>query len=445
MILAGQLLLPDPARPGHARLSPGYLRVDGEQIVEVVECPPEDFPQSLDAGGPDALITPGFIDTHLHLPQFDTIGAHGLPLLEWLDGVTFPAERRWEDADYARGMTQRVVRQLLAHGTTGICAYATVHHAATHAALEVARDAGLRGVIGQTLIERHAPDFLSRPAAQLLDETASLLDAFPADGRLAAAVTPRFAITCTAEFMANMGKLAAERNAFIQSHLAETVPECELIDELFDGRSYVEVYGDAGLLTPRAIYGHGIYLESADQKTLAQTGAMVAHCPTANSFLRSGTMDRRSHRIRNVRMTLGSDVGGGYERSMVRVGRAMIETASSFDAARADELPAASEAWWQITTGNAEALGWADGGRLSPGASADLVVIKPDIRWQEEPSRPQPGPDPKADQGAHPQELPGALPGALVDPLAILMWAWDDRWIKQTLVRGQTAYENPTR
>ncbi|MEM9915187.1 MAG: guanine deaminase [Planctomycetota bacterium] len=421
MILAGHLLLPDDERPGHARLATGFVRLDGEEIAEVVECPVDQFPQSIDAGGPRSLITPGFIDTHLHLPQFDTLGAHGLPLLEWLDGVTFPAERRWEDPDYARGMTQRVVDQLLAHGTTGLCAYATVHHAGTHAAMEVVHDAGLRGVIGQTLIERHAPDFLSRPAAQLLDETAQLLDDFPPTGRLAAAVTPRFAITCTAEFMAEMGKLAAERDAFIQSHLAETVPECEFIAELFDGTSYVDVYGDAGLLTPKSIYGHGIYLDSDDQKTLAQTGAMIAHCPTANSFLRSGTMDRRSHRARDVRTTLGSDIGGGYERSMVRVGRAMIEAAASFASVEAEELPAASEAWWQITAGNAEALGWSDGGRLAAGASADVVVIEPDIRWR-----------PAVDQHEH---------EPLVDPLALLMWAWDDRWVKQTLVRGQPAYD----
>ena len=432
MILAGHLLLPDDDRPGHARLATGTVRLDGEQIVEVIECPADQFPQSIAAAGPQSLSTPGFIDTHLHLPQFDTIGAHGLPLLEWLDGVTFPAERRWEDPDYARGMTQRVVDQLLAHGTTGICAYATVHHAGTHAAMEVARDAGLRGVIGQTLIERHAPDFLSRPAAQLLDETARLLDAFPPDGsgvrsggssggRVSAAVTPRFAITCTAEFMAEMGQLAAERDAFIQSHLAETVPECEFIAELFDGTSYVDVYGDAGLLTPKSIYGHGIYLDSDDRKSLAQTGAMIAHCPTANSFLRSGTMDRRSHRARDVRTTLGSDIGGGYERSMVRVGRAMIEAAASFASVPAKELPGASEAWWQITTGNAKALGWSDGGRLAAGASADVVVIEPDIRWL-----------PAVDQ---PENEP------LVDPLALLMWAWDDRWVKQTLVRGQPAYD----
>ncbi|MBB6429566.1 amidohydrolase family protein [Algisphaera agarilytica] len=409
MIIAGHLLLPDDDRPGHVRLSPGHLRLDGEQIAEVVE---GEMPNTCDAGGPDALITPGFIDTHLHLPQFDTIGAHGLPLLEWLDGVTFPAERRWEDTGYARAMTQRVVGQLLAHGTTGICAYATVHHDATHAALQVARDAGLRGVIGQTLIERNAPDFLSRPASQLLDETARLLEAFPSSGRVAAAVTPRFAVTCTAGFMAEMGKLAAEHHAFIQSHLAETVPECELIAELFDGTSYVDVYGNAGLLTPRSVYGHGIYLDEADQRTLAETGTIIAHCPTANSFLRSGTMDRRSHLDHDVRTTLGSDIGGGYERSMVRVGRAMIEAAASFHEREVDTLPNASQVWWQITTGNAEALGWPGGGRLAAGASADVVVVQPNIPWHN----------------------------SAVDPLERLMWSWDDRWVQRTIARGQTAY-----
>lgn len=423
MILAGRLLLNDETRPGHMRLATGTVRLDGEQIAEIVECPPDQFPKEPAAGarGPHALICPGFIDTHLHLPQFDTIGAHGLPLLEWLDGVTFPAERKWEDADYARGMTQRVVDQLLAYGTTAICAYATVHHAGTTAALETVRDAGLRGVIGQTLINRNAPDFLTRPANQLLDETADLLDKFLPGDRLAAAITPRFAITCTAAFMADMGKLAAERDAVIQSHLAETRPECAFIAELFDGTSYVDVYKNAGLLSPRSLYGHGIYLDADDRQTLADTGAIVAHCPTANSFLRSGTMDRKTHLESNVNLSLGSDIGGGYERSMVRVARAMVEAAASHADIPAGELPTASEAWWQITAGNADALGWPDGGRLEAGHSADLLVIEPDIQWLS--------------SSEFSEELPG------VDPLAMLLFAWDDRWIKRTLVQGRIAYE----
>ncbi|MEL7089189.1 MAG: amidohydrolase family protein, partial [Planctomycetota bacterium] len=249
-------------------------------------------------------------------------------------------------------------------------------------------------------------------AAQLLDETADLLDSFPAHGRLAAAVTPRFAVTCTAAFMADMGKLAAERGAAVQSHLAETVPECELIAELFDGRSYVDVYRDAGLLTRRSIYGHGIYLDDADRRTLADTGAVVAHCPTANSFLRSGTMDRRAHLSGGVNVSLGSDIGGGYERSMVRVARAMVEAAASFADVPADQLPGAAEAWWQITAGNADVLGWADGGRLAAGQPADVLVIEPNIGWLS----------------------------SSVNPLAMLLFAWDDRWIKRTLVRGRVVY-----
>ncbi|MEM1107559.1 MAG: amidohydrolase family protein [Planctomycetota bacterium] len=420
MLLAGHLLLTDAprneARPGHTRLATGTVRLDGEQIAEVIECPPEAFPKTIDAGGADTLICPGFIDTHLHLPQFDIVGAHGRPLLDWLDEFTFPAERKWEDADYARGMTRRVVDQLLAHGTTGICAYSTVHYDATRAALETARDAGMRGVIGQSIIERNAPEDFVRPATRLLDESQQLLQDFPPAGRLAAAVTPRFAVTCSAELMADLGKLADERSAVIQSHLAETEAECRLVAELFDGKPYVDVYKNAGLLTPRSIYGHGIYLDAASQGTLAESSAIIAHCPTANSFLRSGTMDRRSHRDASVRLTLGSDIGAGYERSMVRVGRAMIEAAASLTSDEANRLPTAAEAWWQITTGNAEALGWSDAGELRPGVSADLVVVQPDIPWQ----------------------ISGLDHG--VDPLARLMWAWDDRWVERTIVRGRSVF-----
>lgn len=405
MILAGQLLLNDEANPGQVRLASGYLRLDGEVIAEVVE---GEVPGNIDAGGSGCLICPGFIDAHLHLPQFDTMGAHGLPLLRWLDEVTFPAERKWEDADYAAGMTRRVVRQLLAHGTTAICAYATVHHDGTLAALDTAREMGMRGLIGQTLIDRNAPGFLSRPMDQLIDETADLLDRYPTGGRLAAAVTPRFAVSCTPELLAAAGALAEQRSAYVQSHLAETIPECELIAELFPGRSYVQAYEDTGLLTERSIYGHGIYLNEADRQALSDAQATVAHCPTANSFLRSGTMNRISLITDDVRVAVGSDIGGGYERSMVRVARAMVEAASTLG----EHYPSAAEAWWHITAGNADALGWRGAGRLSVGAPADLLVIEPDIAWLV----------------------------ASVAPLDMLLWAWDDRWVKRTLLQGAVAY-----
>jgi guanine deaminase len=399
MILAGQLLL--NGIPGHCRIAPGFVRIDDGVIREVVE---GEIPSRFDRGGAHWLISPGFIDAHLHLPQFDIIGGHGMPLLQWLSEVTFPAERRWEDVDFAKAMTKRVLEQCIRHGTTAICAYATVHHLSAEAALEVASDYGMRGVIGHVLMDRNAPDYLCRGADELIDQSAELLEQFPPMTRMAAAVTPRFAISCSAGLLAAAGKLAASRGAIVQTHLAETVAECETVAQLFDDKGYVDVYREAGLLSTQTIFGHGIYLDSDDRNKLASSKAMIAHCPTANSFLRSGTMQRERLINERVSVLLGSDIGAGYERSMVRVARAMIEAASALSPA----YPSAAEAWYSITKGNAERLGWHDAGALQNGAPADIVLIEPDLPWQ----------------------------AGLVDPLAFLMFAWDDRWIKQVMLRG---------
>lgn len=405
MIVAGQLLLEDAGRAA-CRLAPGHLRLEEGVIAEVVE---GEIPTKTDVGGSDWLVAPGLIDTHVHLPQFDMIGAHGLPLLKWLDGYTFPSEAKWADADYAAGMTRRVAQQLAAHGTTSVCAYSSVHHAATAAAIDTLQEFGLRGAVGQALSDRNAPSELCGEAEALIDQTNDLLERFPAGGAVAAAITPRFAVSCTPELLAATGRLAAENNrTLVQTHLSETKAECQLIGELFEGRGYVDVYDDAGLLTERTLFGHGIHLAGEERTTLEERGSIVAHCPTANSFLRSGAMDRAATLASGVRMSLGSDVGAGYERSMVRVGRAMIETAASLG----ETYPSAAEAWWQITAGNADAARFKDAGRLITGAPADLLLARPDVPWLDPP----------------------------VDPLSRAMFSWDDRWGRRVLGAGRTLY-----
>ena len=410
MIISGQLLLEDSASQcqlsqcqlSQCRLSPGFVRIVDDTMTEVVE---GEIPTQCDIGGPEYLIVPGFIDAHLHLPQFDIIGGHGLPLLQWLNEVTFPAEKRWENVDFARSMTQRVLNQCIAHGTTAICAYATVHHHSARAAINVATQYGMRGVIGHVLMDRQAPNYLCRETNELIDQTSVLIDQFPPSSRLAAAVTPRFAVSCSTDLLTTAGKLAKEKGTLIQTHLAETAAECKVVAQLFGGKSYVEVYDQAGLLTPKSIFGHGIYLDAASRRTLASRESIIAHCPTANSFLRSGIMNRSALIHDGVKHMLGSDIGAGYERSMVRVARSMIEAAAMLG----DSFPSAAEAWFSITAGNADQLGWGDSGRLRVGNSADIVVIKPNIAWQN----------------------------ALVDPLAMLMFAWDDRWIERVFLRGR--------
>ncbi len=430
MILSGQLVAPTADANGResVRLSPGWMRVEGGKIAEVRM---GELHQRPDLGGEGCVISPGFIDAHLHLPQFDSIGAGGLTLLEWLDKVIFPAEARWADAAHAGSMGARVAKQLLAHGTTSVAAYATVHHEGTIAAIEALAAAGVRGAVGQVLMERNAPAELCRPRARLLAEAAALCERYPAWGRPGAqgiehAVSPRFAVSCDDDLLRGAGTLALRTGAMVQTHLAEMVPECELVRKLFPGRTYTQVYDDAGLLTGRTILGHGIYLSGHDRERLARAGSVVAHCPAANDFLHSGAMNLGALERGGVAVALGSDIAGGFERSMARVCRAMMHTqarrawwgepaperAQTTNDGGHEVVPTAARAWWMATAGNARACGWADRGELREGLAADLLVLEPGIAWQNAP-----------------------------DPLGTLLHAWDDRWLRQTVAMGRVVWK----
>ena len=129
-------------------------------------------------------------------------------------------------------------------------------------------------------------------------------------------MTPRFALSATRDLLAGCAALARERDLPIQTHLAEQRSECEAVRERF-GQDYLDVYDEAGLLTPRTIFAHAIWLSARDWRRLARSGCAVAHCPTSNVFLGSGVMDWR--RAQAARVGLGSDVGAGPDLSIFRV------------------------------------------------------------------------------------------------------------------------------
>mgnify|MGYP000865994739 CR=1 FL=1 len=408
-IISGTLMLPAPE--SRVRLASGTIKVLNGRISDMQEGDPHPSP---DLGGEHALILPGFVDAHMHLPQFDSIGVDGMTLLDWLDRAIFPAEAAWADPDHAESVATRAARSLLSFGTTAICAYATVHHEGARRAIRSIAQSGMRAMIGQVLMDRNAPPDLCRPAKMLIAEAASLTDwtgtlAVSERARVEHSINPRFAVSCTPELLAGTGELVTRLGAPMQTHLSESRAECELIAKLFGGRSYTGVYADAGLLGPRSILAHGIWLNDAEGATLASTRSIVAHCPTANTFLQSGDCNVASLRRAGVPIAIGSDIAGGNERSMVRVARAMIETAKRVRLASGNgDVPSPAEAWWSITGGNANAIGWSSTSRLAPGAEADILIVKPNIPWMRSP-----------------------------DPLGTLLYAWDDRWIESTLVRGR--------
>jgi guanine deaminase len=398
LILTGQLLLTDQDK---CWVEPGIVRVAEDRITEVIR---GEIAASPDFGDSHSLIAPGFIDCHLHLPQFNSIGSHGRPLLQWLQSVILPDEGRWEDVTFAQSMTDHAIDQLLACGTTGIAAYTTLHQRSSLAAMQLAKSRGMRAWIGQSLMdsESHAPYCLE--TSRLLDETYQSLNLYPPGGRVAAAVTPRYALGCTEILLESCGELARETGSLIQTHLAENRDECRAVCERF-GKDYLDVYDSFGLVTSKSIFGHGIHLTQENMIRLSDSKSVIAHCPTANEFLNSGTMRWSELTNRQVPIALGSDIGAGYEISMVRVARSMILSAARVGG----QFPDASKAFFDITRGNAQALGWDDSGILREGAAADLLLIEPKCDWQN----------------------------SSVDPLSRLLFSWNDHWIRSVWLRGQ--------
>lgn len=403
MIITGQLLLPCGERA--VDLQPGWLRVEGSRIAEVRL---GEIHPAADLGGESFLVSPGFIDAHLHLPQIDSFGAFGEGLLDWLHRTVFPAEVAWADPDHAEDRARSAMQQLIACGTTGIVAFSSNHLESTLRAIHVARDLGMRASIAQTLCDQDIIPELLVPTGESLDQARMLLEKFPpGDARVTASVAPRFALTCSAQLLEGCGILAREYGAFVQTHLAETEEECARACQLHDAADYTSIYERAGLVTERSLFGHAIFLSADERRRLAAAGSKAVHCPTSNTFLRSGVMNRAQSLRAGLSVALGTDQCAGYEKSMIRTARSMLEVSMFVD----EPPPSEHEAWWQITAGNAKELGWNDSGVIREGAEADLVLIRPEHPWHE-----------------------------LRRPLSDLLWTFDDRWLRATILNGRIAY-----
>jgi guanine deaminase len=319
------------------------------------------------------LLTPGFIDSHVHSAQLDVIASCGTELLDWLDTYTFPAEARYADPAAAAAGAAQFLDALLAHGSTAAVVFPTVHKASVDALFAAASERGMRLITGKVLMDRHAPDFLrDADVAQAERDCAELIRRWHDQGRNAYALTPRFAPTSTPEQLDMAGRLlAAHPGVYMQSHVAENRDEVRWVGELFPrARSYLDVYRAHGLLGERSVLAHGIWLDDDDRRLLADCGATVAHCPTSNLFLGSGLLDWRALQDAGVAVALASDVGGGTSLSMLRT----MAEAYKVQALQGVKL-SAWKALYSATRGAARALHLEhEVGSLEAGTLADLAV-----------------------------------------------------------------------
>ena len=297
----------------------GYLVLEDGTIQGVFpdlperygSCPVEDCGQ--------ALIMPSFADLHLHAPQYPMLGmGMDLPLLDWLDTYTFRTEARFEDTDYARRVYRQLARELIAWGTTRVAMFSSRHTDATLILMEELENAGVTGYVGKVNMDRS-----SGPAQEGTEESVRETLRWLENCHFAhikPILTPRFTPSCSDGLLEALGKLAAERNLPVQSHLSENTGEITWVRELHpDCGQYWETYDKYGLWKPGTLMAHCVYSDRREQEAMAGSGVWAVHCAASNLNLCSGTAPVREMLDRGLHVALGSDVAGGETLSMAQM------------------------------------------------------------------------------------------------------------------------------
>ena len=275
----------------------------------------------------DRLIMPGFIDTHVHYPQYKVIASYGTSLLEWLDKYTFAEEQKFSDKDYADQIANLFLDELIKNGTTTVMTFCTSYRQSVDAFFAASEKRNLRMVAGKVMMDRNAPEELcDNPEDSYLDSKA-LIEKWHNKGRLRYAVTPRFALTSSQLQLEQASKLLNEypdkngrKGVLLQSHLNENDEEIERVNELFpESKNYFGVYDDFGISGCNSVFGHCIHNTEEEYQKMAETGSKVSLCPTSNLFLGSGLFELEKLESYGIDVSLASDVGGGDSFSMFQV------------------------------------------------------------------------------------------------------------------------------
>jgi guanine deaminase len=334
------------------------------------------------------LLLPGLVDLHAHLPQLPNAGVGaGLDLLTWLERYIFPLERDF-DVPTAELIAPAAFRAFARAGTTTVVAYGALWPESLDACFRAAEAHGIRAVIGKVMMDRLSYDTDRDPREVLelsLRQSTELCATWHGrdNGRLMYAFTPRFAVSCSEAMLRASATAAAQAGAYWQTHLSEDRGEIAEVKRLFpDAVDYTDVYDHAGGLTRRAILAHAIHLSDREVDRLAESGAVVAHCPSSNLFLASGAMPLARYLAGGVRIGLGSDVAAGPDAPLFSVMRAGAYTQNALRAAGLSDAPPLSPADWLRlgTLGGAEALGLGDAiGSVEVGKEADLIVVDPSV------------------------------------------------------------------
>lgn len=356
----------------------GALAVRGSEIVAVGAS--DDIAKQfeaakvLDARG--KVIVPGLINTHGHAAMSLFRGlADDLALMDWLRGYIFPAEAKLVDEEFVRAGTKLACLEMALGGTT---TYVDMYYFEDAVADETAK-AGLRGVLGQTLIDFPAPDFKTWDDS--VAGATKYLEKWKGHELVVPALAPHAPYTVSPEHLQRIKQISDEQAAPILIHVAETKNEVQQIQEKYQATPVVHL-DRLGFLGPRVVAKHMVWPTDEELLLLVKHGVGVAHCPQSNMKLASGIAP--VPKMLGLKISVGLATDGPASNNDLDLWEEIDTAAKLHKVATGDPtVVSAREAFAMATIDGARAIDLADKiGSLEVGKRADFVIVSVDAPHQ---------------------------------------------------------------
>ncbi|MBF8301272.1 MAG: mtaD 1 [Acidobacteria bacterium] len=349
----------------------GAVAIDGSDIVAVdtADAIQRDFhgSETIDAAG--QVVLPGLVNTHTHAPMVLYRGlADDLALMEWLTKYMFPAEAKTVSPEFVRAGTRLAALEMIQSGTT---TYTDMYYFEEEIARET-KAAGLRGVLGQTIIEFPVAD--AKTPADGLARADAFIRAFKGDPLITPAVAPHAMFTLDGPTLTASRDLARRHGVPTLIHLAETRDEVRIAQERFK-MSPVGYLDGLGFLGAGVLAAHAVWVSEPEIAIMRARGVGISHNPESNMKLASGTAPVPAYLNAGVAIGLGTD--GAASNNDLDMFEAMRMASLLHKLQSGDpRVVGARTALEMATIGGARALGKAaEIGSLEPGKRADLIVV----------------------------------------------------------------------
>ncbi|MBR0462563.1 MAG: amidohydrolase family protein [Erysipelotrichaceae bacterium] len=356
-----------------------YL-AERDGIVEYVgsDLPDEYKEEKLTDYG-NMIMIPAFSDLHIHASQYVErgVGMDSL-LFDWLNNYTFPQEAGFRDIGYARKIYPQLIRDLLRQGTMHAAFFTTIHYDSCDLFFRMLGESGMYAYSGKINMDQNSPDYYVEETERSIEDTerfiAEHLDLYP---HVKPIVIPRFAPTCSEKLLKGLGRIVEEYDVGLHTHLVESRAEAAFAKECYpqylsDG----DIYEQTGLMAGSGpkIFAHVIFPGEVEERLLRKYDAVSVHCPDSTTNITAGIMPVSDLRAKDLKIALGSDIGGGHFAGIYR------QIARSVQLSKMKEFY--EEDYKRITFKNAFYLATAAGGevfgrtgKLEKGYAFNALVI----------------------------------------------------------------------